>query len=368
MDSKRRVAIFFGGKSAEHEISLISGMNIVKALDHDKWEPVLIGINKQGRWFLQEETKVLQQSDDPKQVKLSSEEQQIAVLPGEGGARFYLPGEGKTLEPVEVAFAILHGPNGEDGSMQGLFEQLDLPYVGPGVLGSAASMDKEVAKRLLRDHGIPNSNFVAFRVEDRASISFDEVSKQLGMPVFIKPANMGSSVGISRAHDRESFEKAVDLAFVFDRKIVIEEEIRGRELEIAVLGNEVPAGTLPGEVVPEGGGWYSYEAKYIDASGARLFVPAAGLDEEIIARMKEMAVRTFKALDCEGLSRVDFFLREDGELMINEVNTLPGFTKISMYPQLWDKEGIGYSELIDRLLELAIDRHAARKALKTDRV
>jgi D-alanine-D-alanine ligase len=364
MSNKLRAAILFGGKSAEHEISLISAMNIIAALDRSKYEAVLIGIDKTGRWFLQDEAAYMQKAADPRTITLTDFSEPLALLPGSQEPKLLRIRTGEHLAPIHVVFPILHGPYGEDGTMQGLLRHLDLPFVGPGVLGSSVSMDKEFTKRMLTHAGIPNAKYRVFHRHERGEVKFDEIAAELGLPVYIKPANLGSSVGVSRASNREEFEAAIDLAFRFDLKLLIEESLKGREIECAVLGNEYPEGSVPGEVIPKDG-FYSYEAKYLDEKGAALEMPARNLTDAQVATIRETAVRAYKALACEGLTRVDFFLLPDGRLYINEVNTLPGFTKISMYPKLWELSGIPYPQLVDKLLQLAIHRHEQEKALST---
>jgi D-alanine-D-alanine ligase len=246
----------------------------------------------------------------------------------------------------------LHGPLGEDGTVQGLLKLADVPFVGSGVLGSAVSMDKDVMKRLFRDAGIPIGKFLTFRAREKLP-SFTEIKEALGSPFFVKPANMGSSVGISKVRSETEYANAVREAFQYDVKIIIEEFIPGREIECAVLGNENPIASIPGEVIPTHE-FYSYDAKYIDENGARLEIPAK-LDIGCQKRVQELSIKAFKTLCCEGLSRVDFFLKENGELLLNEINTMPGFTKVSMYPKLWEAGGIGYTELISRLIDLALE-------------
>jgi D-alanine-D-alanine ligase len=364
MNTKIRAAIMCGGKSAEHEISLISAMNIIKALDRDKYVPLLIGIDKTGAWYLQEEEAFLAQDPDPRTVALQDRSRPLAVVPGQSGPHLLDIKSGDSLPEPEVAFAILHGPNGEDGTMQGLLRHLNWAFVGPDVLGSAVAMDKDVAKRLMTQAGIPNSPFLVFRKHERASISYADVREHLELPLFVKPANLGSSVGISKVDSEAEFDRAIDLAFEFDLKIVVEQGIVGREIECAVLGNHAPKGSLIGEIVPADG-FYDYEAKYIDDKGAALLLPAPDMDEATVARVQELAVKTYQVLECRGLSRVDFFLTPEGDLLVNEVNTLPGFTNISMYPSLWGLSGIDYPHLIDRLLSLAIEHKGAERALKT---
>ncbi len=358
------IAILCGGKSAEHEISLISAMNILKALDRTLFQPLVIGVDRDGCWYLQDENQFLAQDPNPKTVALTNLDQPLAVVPGETPPHILHIGDCSPLPEPEAVFSILHGPYGEDGTMQGLLQQLNLPYVGPDVLGSAVAMDKDVAKRLLNEAGIPNAPFHTFRKHERDQINYQDITQDLVLPLFVKPAQMGSSVGVSRVNNEAEFETAIDLAFQFDTKILIEQGIKGREIECAVLGNEAPKGSPIGEIVPADG-FYDYEAKYISAEGAALLIPAPNMDEATIQRVKDLAVKTFQVLECEGMSRVDFFLTDTGELYINEVNTLPGFTSISMYPSLWGEEGVEYKALITRLIQLAMDRQAAEKELKT---
>jgi D-alanine-D-alanine ligase len=252
-----------------------------------------------------------------------------------------------------VVFPILHGPYGEDGTVQGLLKLADVPFVGSGVLGSAVSMDKDVMKRLFRDAGIPIGKFLTYTVHNPPE-SFAAITAALGSPVFVKPANLGSSVGISKARNEDEFTAAVQEAFQYDTKIIIEEFIKGREIECGVLGNENPVASVPGEVIHTHE-FYSYEAKYLDENGAALEIPAK-LDSETQKHIQELAIKAFQVLCGEGLSRVDFFLKENGEIFVNEINTMPGFTKVSMYPKLWEASGIGYTELISRLIELSINK------------
>ena len=362
MENKRiRVGILFGGKSAEHEISLLSAKNVIDALDRSKYEPVLIGIDKSGRWVTSEPSRFLLNSADPKLIALNKEASaSVALIPQSAGR--LTPLEAGALDgSVDVVFPILHGPLGEDGAVQGLLKLAGVPFVGAGVLGSAVGMDKDVMKRLLRDSGIPVSKFLVFGRGQRPD--YAAVTKELGSPVFVKPANLGSSVGISKAKDAAGFGKAVQEAFRYDTKIIVEENVPGREIECAVLGNEDPKASIAGEIIPTHE-FYSYAAKYLDADGARLEIPAK-IDAATLKRVQEMAVKTFKALNCEGMGRVDFFLTADGKLFVNEINTIPGFTKISMYPKLWEASGIGYSQLISRLIELAMDRFQHEQTLSS---
>ncbi|MCK8818176.1 D-alanine--D-alanine ligase [Natroniella sulfidigena] len=361
--TKTRVGVLFGGKSAEHEVSLQSAKNVIEAMDQEKYEIVLIGMDKQGRWYLKEDSDFLLNATDPTQIKLSKSDDEVALILGDGAEQLININDFKILEELDVVFPILHGPYGEDGTVQGLFKLVDLPFVGADVLGSAVGMDKDVMKRLLRDAGIPIADFLTYHHIEQEKIDFAEIKDRLDMPVFIKPANLGSSVGISKAANQAEFEKAIELAFQFDNKIIIEEAIEGREIECSVLGNQKPIASVPGEILPQEG-FYSYEAKYIDESGAALEMPAK-LADEMVKKVQECAVESFKVLCCQGMARVDVFVQEDQKIIVNEINTIPGFTKISMYPKLWELSGISYSELIDKLIELAIERYNNEKKLKT---
>ncbi len=364
MKSKTRVGILFGGKSAEHEVSLQSAKNIVEAIDKNKYEVVLIGIDKQGRWYLNEASKFLLNADDPKLIALNKSNENVALVTGKSGEREIVSLSGnKSFGAVDVVFPILHGPLGEDGTVQGLLKLANVPFVGAGVLGSAVGMDKDVMKRLLKEAGIPIAKFRVLHRSAAEEVDFKDIKNHLGLPMFVKPANLGSSVGIHKIHDQKQFEYAINDAFQFDSKIIIEEAISGREIECSVLGNENPIASLPGEIIPQKD-FYSYQAKYIDEQGASLEIPAK-LPETLVKKIKELAVHAFKVLCCEGMARMDFFLCENSELLVNEINTIPGFTKISMYPKLWEISGIPYSELIDRLIQLALERFEKEKKLKT---
>ena len=322
MKKKIRVSVLFGGKSVEHEVSLQSAKNVIDAIDKNKYEVIPIGIDKSGKW--------------PHPF------QDICAT-------------------TDVVFPVLHGSFGEDGTVQGLFKLAGVPFVGASILGSAVGMDKDIAKRLLRDAGIPIAKFLVFKEKDK--IDFKKVFSEVGLPFFVKPANSGSSVGVGKVKNENDFKKAVDEAFRYDTKILVEEFVDGREVECAVLGNENPIASWVGEIIPHHE-FYSYEAKYTDENGASLEVPAK-IFPEISERIREIAIKTFKALSCEGMGRVDFFLKKDGDLVVNEINTIPGFTKISMYPRLWEASGVSYSELTHRLIELAFERFEKENKLKT---
>jgi len=364
MTEKIRVGILFGGKSAEHEVALQSAKNIVEAIDKNKYEVVLIGLDQQGRWLLSEQGSFLLNEQDPKQISLNPAGSNVALVIGADGRHGLVDINSK--EPrgsLDVIFPVLHGPFGEDGTIQGLLKLMDVPFVGASVLGSAVGMDKDVSKRLLRDAGLPVGAFLVFHKYGSGAIDFDAVQQKLGLPVFVKPANLGSSVGISKVHNKEQFAGAVEKAFEYDVKIIIEKGLAVREIECSALGNEEPIISFPGEIVPTHD-FYSYEAKYIDESGAALVIPA-NLPEQIVEEIQRLARRAFQALCCEGMARIDVFLTENNEIFINEINTIPGFTQISMFPKLWELSGVSQTELIDRLLQLAIQRYEREKKLKT---
>lgn len=360
---KKRIGLIFGGRSGEHEVSILSAQSIGAALDKDKYEVIPIGIDKSGAWRLGDGSRALLESRPnlPNLLQINKDAPALIPVAGPAGqALLQNPTSGETGATIDVFFPIIHGTYGEDGSLQGLLRLLNVPFVGAGVLGSAVGMDKDVMKRLLRDADIPIGDFMVLRESDR--FSFEDVAERLGTPFFVKPANMGSSVGINKVSSSEQFGPAIADAFLYDRKIVIEEFIAGREIECSVLGNDSPRASLPGEILVNAD-FYSYEAKYLDENGAALEIPA-NLDPASIRRVQDLAVRTFQTLECSGMARVDFFMKEDGSLIVNEINTLPGFTRISMYPKLWDASGISFSGLLDELIRLAIERHAGESRLK----
>ncbi|MBS0394581.1 MAG: D-alanine--D-alanine ligase [Proteobacteria bacterium] len=357
---RMRVAIVFGGRSAEHEISILSARNVLAALDRTRFEPLLVGIDREGRWLLQDEARLLASAGDPRRV---------AIEPGPPAALGAVPAApGVPERGFDVVFPTLHGTLGEDGAMQGLLEVAGIPYVGAGVLGSAIGMDKDVMKRLLRDAGLPVAEFVTVR---RARFEADPESvraavARLGWPVFTKPANAGSSVGVRRVRAPAELEPAIRHALEFDDKALVEAAVTGREIEFAVLDGTPPSVSGAGEIVVEhADGFYSYEAKYLDERGARLEAPAR-LEPDELARGQALAGRVFEVLECEGMARVDLFLTPHGEFLVNEINTLPGFTAISMYPRLWALAGVAPTELVSRLIDLAIARHRRRAALKRE--
>lgn len=360
---KIRVGIMFGGKSAEHEVSLRSAKNVLEALDPNRYDAVLIGIDKDGSWHHGNQAQLMGAKDGGTVSQLTDGSHALTMVPG-GAERAIIEHEtNDAATRLDVVLPILHGPMGEDGTVQGLLELADLPYVGPSVLGAAIGMDKDVMKRLLRDAGIQTARYQLLKSATRDAVDFGEIIESLGLPLFVKPANMGSSVGVSKAHNLEELEQAVSLAFDFDTKVIVEEAIVGAEVECAVLGNAHPEASVVGKIIPTHE-FYSYESKYLDENGAVLEIPAK-LSPEVSEAVRAMALKTYEVLEGQGMARVDMFVTEDNTIFVNEVNTIPGFTSISMYPKLWEASGIGYSELIGRLIELAIERHAERSLLRT---
>lgn len=365
MSKKIRVAVLFGGKSAEHEVSLLSAKSVIEAIDKNKYEVVLIGIDKSGEWFLHEDlNRCLLHADDPKSIQLKKVQETVAIIPKETGNPLVSLSGRHLNKSIDVVFPVLHGTYGEDGTVQGLLKLANIPFVGAGVLASALGMDKDVMKRLLRDAGLPVAKFITCSRSNSKQLTFEKIQKALGLPFFVKPANLGSSVGISKIKSEEDFYEKVALAFEYDRKILFEEFIAGREIECSVLGNEDPIASLPGEVIPQHE-FYSYEAKYLDENGALFEIPAK-LSPELINKVQALAIEAYKTICCEGMARVDIFLKENGEIVINELNTIPGFTKISMYPKMWMSSGLSYPDLIDKLIQLALQRFKEEETLKTN--
>jgi len=366
---KTRVIILFGGRSAEHEVSLLSARNVFLALDRERFEPLLVGIDKQGHWRIEPDKTLLNATGDPRMLKLVAAGRALTVPVHPASKGFALDDDARPLMAADdVVFPVLHGTYGEDGTVQGLLELADIAYVGPGHLGSAVAMDKDMTKRLLAQAGIP---VVPWRLVTAHAMQRDpagclSLAGELGFPTFVKPANAGSSVGVSKVKSASELEPALRAALAFDTKVLVEAAVVGREIECAVLGNDEPVASIPAEVVVHHkDGFYSYDAKYVDADGADTKIPA-DIPADATARVRQLAVQTFRALELSGMSRVDFFLdRGTGELYVNEVNTIPGFTAISMYPKMWEASGVPIKELVSRLIDLAIERRAARRALKT---
>jgi len=357
MTRRPRVAVVMGGRSSEHEISLASARSVLEALEGAGYETVTVEIGRDGRWALESNSVSLEpetadqaDSDPSNSLLLGRPGETLPVPTGDGGG---VPG---TLASVDVVLPILHGPFGEDGTVQGLLELADVPYVGPGVAASALCMDKDLFKKVLRDSGIPVARHHAIRLADA-------IENPFGYPVFVKPARLGSSVGISKVHDERELAPAVALAREHDEKVLIEEFVSGTEVECSVLGNldTPPVASLVGEIVAHNE-WYDYSAKY-DEGGMDLIVPAR-IPEETARRVQDLSVQAFVASECEGMARADCFVRDDGEVVVNELNTIPGFTATSVYAKLFEASGIPYAELLERLIQLGIERHERRSRLK----
>jgi D-alanine-D-alanine ligase len=360
MERKLRVALLFGGRSAEHDVSLMSAANVFRALDPERYEVVPVAVARGGAWML------CPLVDGQIPAAVPADGPLLTLLPGGGGRLVVASGDSavEAPAPVDVIFPMLHGPFGEDGSVQGLAELAGVAFVGSSVFASAAAMDKDAAKRLLRDAGLPIARFRTVTPGDAPS--FAELAAELGRPLFVKPARLGSSVGVGRADSAEEFDAALREAFRHDRKVLVEECMRGREVECGVL--EDADGTLttslPGEIVPTNRyAFYTYEAKYLDEHGAELKVPA-DLSTAVVKRVQDMSVRAFRALGCEAMARIDFFLLPDMRVVVNEVNTIPGFTNISMYPMAFKASGVAYAELVDRLIRHALARAGRASAPK----
>jgi D-alanine-D-alanine ligase len=356
---KIKVAIVFGGRSTEHEISILSAQNVYKSLDKNKFEAVLIGIDKKGQWHYNETAVQLLNNEQNKPISAMSHPVILSQNTSDGS--LVSQTSHKIIAQIDVIFPVLHGTFGEDGSIQGLAKLANIPIVGCGILGSAVGMDKDIMKRILRDANIPVARWLCVRPSNK-DIQYDDVAAELGSELFIKPANLGSSVGVAFAKNKTAFDEGLREALKYDSKVIIEEKVVGRELECAVLGNYDPIASIPGEVEPTKG-FYSYESKYLDEKGAILHIPAI-LSEEEVSRIQSLSIEVFKLLECRGMSRVDMFMKPDGQLIINEINTIPGFTNISMYPKLWELSGIPQAELIKRLILLAIEEHQINNNLK----
>ena len=361
MKKKIRLGLLFGGRSGEHEVSLTSAASVLRALDPEKYEVVPIGITREGGWRVGPSARQLLSSsprllpailENGKPVTASVDPTQPALVALNSSSA-----TGESAPAVDVVFPLLHGTFGEDGTVQGLLELAGIPYVGAGVLGSAAGMDKDVMKKLFRDAGLPVVPWVLVmrgEWESNPARARKLIEEKIRYPLFVKPANLGSSVGISKVRKSKELRAALDLAGRYDRKILVEKGVEGREIECALLGNDCPVASVPGEIIPVNE-FYDYEAKYVK-KGSELIIPAK-LTPAQTERVEELAVRAFQAIDCAGMARVDFLLaRKTGKIFVNEINTIPGFTPISMYPKLWEASGLAYSNLLDRLIELALER------------
>lgn len=359
--SQLHIALLFGGKSPEHEVSIISARNIFNAIDKTKYKVTLIGIAQDGKWYLEQEDNL-----QDKQCVIGKNNIAIAVLFSSENSFIRLDNQ-TYLQKIDAIFPITHGPNGEDGSLQGVFLHLDIPFVGPSVLASAVAMDKDFTKRILRDAGIGHAKGITLHKHQQALIDYNEIVTELGSTLFIKPCNMGSSVGVSKANNETEFREAITNAFNFDNKILVEQAVIGREIECAVLGNEIVEASTVGEIIMNYG-IYDFDNKYLNDAAAQLHIPAKNLSQEQIEKIKTTAIKAYQALGIEGMSRVDVFLTNDNEVIINEPNTLPGFTSISMYPKLWENSGLSYGKLIEKLIDLAIERHKRDKQLQRNRI
>jgi D-alanine-D-alanine ligase len=371
---KLRIGLIFGGRSGEHEVSLASATSVMENLDREKYEVVPIGITKEGGWLLgTEPARLMAAEQHINHTENTETETTTAVtLTGDPRMRRLIPLEsGEQLQDngaLDVIFPVLHGTYGEDGTLQGLLDMADVPYVGCGVLGSALGMDKEKMKMVFQAVGLPSVDYLVYRRnewERSPTTIMDAIEQRLGYPCFVKPVNLGSSVGINKAHDRAELEHAINVAAEYDRKIIIDRGINCRELECAVLGNDEPLASVVGEVIASNE-FYDYHAKYLD-NKSKVIIPA-DIPQATAEEVRRQAVTAFLALDLSGLARVDFFLeKESGQVYINEVNTMPGFTQISMYPMLWEASGLTYAQLLDRLVELAIERHQDKQRNRTSR-
>ncbi|APP14546.1 D-alanyl-alanine synthetase A [Bacillus altitudinis] len=357
---KISLGLVYGGKSAEHNVSLQTALAVTKALNTEKFDIHPIYITEEGEWLRGEKL-----TEPVSNVKMLQFEQNAKTFLPTSLNESMFPQPASADEKIDVVFPLLHGPNGEDGTMQGLLELLNIPYVGNGVLASAAGMDKVMMKDVFAQAGLAQAKHLSFSKKDyekAISDSLEQVEAVLGYPCFVKPANMGSSVGISKCRSKEELQAAFDLAFQYDRRVVVEEGVVGREIEIGVLGNDEPKCSVVGEIAPKTD-FYDYKAKYEDGD-TDLIIPAS-VSEEEYKTIHDMAIKAFKAIDGSGLVRADFFLTEEGEVLINEVNTMPGFTPFSMFPLLWKHTGVEYPELIEKLVSLAIERHQEKQTIKT---
>lgn len=365
MSSKLRIGVIFGGRSAEHEVSLVSATSVINALDKNKYEVVPIGISPEGRWL--SSTEALRLLKD--KTSIANLPEHVFVPDPHHKALMAINAEvsSSASKPVDVIFPLIHGTYGEDGTIQGLFELADIPYVGAGVLGSAVGMDKVIQKQLLKHAKIPVTPDIAFLFQQYTSkpkTHIASIERKLRYPMFVKPPNLGSSVGISKAHNRKELTEAIELAGQYDRKILVEQGVKNaREIECSVLGNDIPVASIPGEVIPSNE-FYDYDAKYVDGK-SRAEIPAK-LPKPIAKKIQNYAIDAFRVLDCAGMARADFLVtRKTNRIFLNEINTLPGFTSISMYPKLWQASGLTYTHLLDKLIELALERHTTKNKLKT---
>jgi len=354
MSNKKKVAILYGGRSVEHAVSVNSARNIFEFIDKSKYEPIPLGISKSGQWFRTNNVNKDIEQGAPLGLVLDP------INPG-----FLLLSSNERFN-VDAIFPVLHGTDGEDGSVQGLIKAMDIPMVGTGVLGSALSMNKIVAKRLMKQAGLPVTDFLSYGYQDKESLKFATISKKLGLPFMVKSASLGSSVGVSKVKTKADFVKAIEEAFRYDDEILIEQFVSGREIECAVLGNAPAEASNPGEIViSKNYEFYTFDAKYVDPEAVQIHVPAK-LSKPIAEKIRTVSKKAFEVLHCQDFSRVDLFVDKKGKIFINEINTIPGFTNSSMYPMMWKERGISFSELITKLLNLAEERYNRGKRIERD--
>jgi len=353
MHNKQIIGLIFGGQSPEHKISLLSAKNIIHSIDKNKFELTLIGIDQNGAWGLYDETNTFLNPENPETICLAEKIAELIIKPGKNGGIINLTNQ-RILE-LDLVFPMIHGLNCEDGTLQGLLQTANLPFVGTGILGSAIGMDKDVMKRLLKEASFKIAHDLIFKVFEKDQINFQKVTDQLGLPLFIKPANTGSSIGISKVTDENEFYRAISKAFEFDQKILIEEAIVGREIECAVMGNDQPETSLIAEIVPNHS-FYSYEAKYLDSKGASINYPVE-FEKNLLKKIRETAAKAYSTLEAQDFARIDMFLTSSNEIYINEINTLPGFTNGSMFPKLWEVSGLSQTELITKIINYAFKRY-----------
>ena len=371
-DRKCKIGVLYGGRSGEHDVSLCSAASVVGALDRNKYEVIAIGIDRDGRWYVQDKPEIIPDKDFGRILSLKKRGIWLVNHFEQKNKLHIYNIENKNEEVVvDIVFPVLHGTYGEDGTLQGLLELAMVPYIGADVAGSAVGMDKDIAKRLLRDAGIsvvPSITINKYQWQENHGIIVEDAVSRLGSTLFVKPLRTGSSVGVKKVKNKESLPEAIEFAFQFDTRVMIEKAIDCREIECAVLGNENPAASILGEILPDHDHheFYSYDAKYIDPNGATMKIPA-DIDGNLTRCISEAAVNGYVALSCSSLARVDFFVdRKTNDFYLNEINTLPGFTSISMYPKLWEATGLKYSDLLDKLIALALERHQNKMNIKTD--
>ena len=351
---KQTVAIIYGGKSVEHQISINSAKNIFEYIDKSKYEPIAIGISPKGDWFLKETIDGNFDGQPKLGLVLSTQNRGFQNL------------DTNEIFSPDVIFPVLHGTDGEDGSIQGLLQAFEFPFAGTGVLGSAVSMSKLVSKKMLQSAGIPISQFVSYTYNERGSIDYEMIKTKLGLPFMAKAANLGSSVGVAKVKSKQDFDAALDEVFKFDNLILFEQYVTGRELECSVMGNDTPIASLPAEIViSKEYEFYTYEAKYLDPNAVELKIPAE-VDQNISDKIRDLSIKAYQALHCEDFSRVDLFLTENGDILINEINTIPGFTNSSMFPMMWKERGISFTDLITKLIEMALIKYQANQRISNE--